>query len=421
MAYKAAKGTYDILPKDIDKWHFVEDVCKKICTSFNYQEIRTPIFESTNLFIRSVGETTDIVSKEMYTFDDKKGRSITLRPEGTAGVVRSYVEHKMFADSNQPTKLFYFGPIFRYERMQKGRQRQFTQFGIEALGSKDPAVDVEVISLVVEILQSLGLKKVKVALNTLGDSESRLKYREALVNHFKPVICDLCGDCKARLEKNPLRILDCKVDREHPAMKTAPKLMDYLNEESRKHFEKVKQYLTDLNIDFVIDNQLVRGLDYYNHTVFEVMSEVEGFGALTTLCGGGRYNGLVQEIGGPETPAVGVAFGVERLILALEAEGVNIPSNNKIDAYIVSLGEKANDFSVKLVNDLRRENLQVEKDYLNRKFKAQLKSADRLNARLAVIIGDDELEKDICIIKNLDTGIQEEVALDKVINYIKNK
>lgn len=415
---QSAKGTYDILPNEVYKWHYVERVLKGLCDRYNYKEIRTPIFESTDLFVRGVGESTDIVTKEMYTFNDKGDRSMTLRPEGTASVARSYVEHKLYAESNQLTKLFYMGPMFRYERMQKGRNRQFHQFGLEALGGTSPQVDAEIIALSVQMIQNIGLKEVTVAINTLGDVDSRKNYRNALVNHFLPHRDELCGDCQKRLEMNPLRVLDCKVDHNHNAMKTAPKMMDYLNEESRTFFADVLSYLDQLKINYTLDHNLVRGLDYYNHTVFEVMSNVEGFGAQTTLGGGGRYNGLVEEIGGPLTPAVGVAFGVERLILALDAEGVEIPNDDYLDAYIVTMDEKTDKFAFGLLKELRDANLKVDKDFFNKKVKNQFKQADRANARFAIVVGESELEAGTVVVKDMKLQEQEVVKVTEVVRYL---
>ncbi|MCZ0756781.1 histidine--tRNA ligase [Anoxybacillus sp. J5B_2022] len=420
MSFQIPRGTQDILPGEVEKWQYVEQLARDICRRYNYQEIRTPIFEHTELFLRGVGDSTDIVQKEMYTFEDRGGRSITLRPEGTAAVVRSFVENKMYGQPNQPVKLYYIGPMFRYERPQAGRFRQFVQFGVEALGSNDPAIDAEVIALAMNVYQSLGLKKLKLVINSLGDVESRKAHRQALIDHFQGRITELCEDCQARLEKNPMRILDCKKDRDHELMATAPSILDYLNEESRTYFAKVQTYLTKLGIRFEVDPRLVRGLDYYNHTAFEIMSEAEGFGAITTLCGGGRYNGLVQEIGGPETAGIGFALSIERLLAALQAEGILLPISARIDCYVVALGEKAKEEAVSLVHALRQAGITAEKDYQDRKVKAQLKAADRLQAQYVAILGDDELEKQIINVKNMKTGEQTEVPLASFVQYVKN-
>lgn len=419
MSISIPRGTQDILPGEVEKWQLIEKNARELCEKFQYKEIRTPIFEHTDLFTRSVGDTTDIVQKEMYTFEDRGGRSLTLRPEGTAAVVRSFVEQKMFGQANQPVKLYYMGPMFRYERPQAGRYRQFVQFGVEALGSADPAIDAEVIALAYSMYKTMGLKRLKLIINSLGDKESRAAHRDALINHFKPRINEFCGDCQSRLEKNPMRILDCKKDRDHELMMTAPSILEYLNDESRAYFEKVQQYLTDLQIPFEVDSNLVRGLDYYNHTAFEIMSDAEGFGAITTLCGGGRYNGLVEEVGGPETPGIGFALSIERFIAALNAENIELPLKESIDVYVVALGEEAKDYSVRLLHQLRQAGFSAERDYLDRKIKAQFKAADRLNAQYVAILGEDELKENKLNVKSLATGEQIEYQLDQFIEKFK--
>jgi histidyl-tRNA synthetase len=416
MSIQIPRGTQDILPGQVEKWQLIEKKARELCEKFQYHEIRTPIFEHTELFLRSVGEATDIVQKEMYTMEDRGGRSITLRPEGTASTVRSFVEHKMFGYANQPVKLYYMGPMFRYERPQAGRFRQFVQFGIEALGSSDPAIDAEVITLAMSLYKELGLKKLKLIINSLGDKESRQAHREALMNHFQPRIDEFCQDCQSRLVKNPMRILDCKKDRDHELMTSSPSIIDYLNDESRSYFEKVQKYLTALDIPFEVDPNLVRGLDYYNHTAFEIMSEAEGFGAITTLCGGGRYNGLVEEMGGPETPGIGFALSIERFLAALEAEQVTLPIEQGIDCYLVSLGEEAKDYTVSLLQKLRSAGFSAERDYLNRKIKPQFKAADRLQSKYVAVLGDDELKANKINVKTMETGEQVEMALDTFIN-----
>lgn len=422
MAIEIPRGTQDIIPGEIEKWQYVEKVARKICQQYQYEEIRTPIFEHTELFTRSVGDTTDIVQKEMYTFFDRQERSITLRPEGTAATVRSYISNRMHGIAKQPVKLYYMGPMFRYERPQQGRYRQFVQFGIEAIGSADPAIDAEVISVAMELYRQLGLKKLKLVINSLGDKASRTNHREALINHFQPSINEFCQDCQNRIEKNPLRILDCKEDSEHPLMETAPSILEYLTEESRNYFEKVKQYLTMLNIPYVVDANLVRGLDYYNHTAFEIMSEAEGFGAITTLCGGGRYNGLVEELGGPENiPGIGFALSIERLLDALDKESVQLPIKTKLDCYLVSLGQAAKDKCVELVHLLRKAGFSAEIDYLDRRIKGQLRAANRLQADYVAIIGDNELNEGIINVKDMETGEQETVPLSSFINYFEKQ
>ncbi|MCM3237119.1 histidine--tRNA ligase [Heyndrickxia oleronia] len=419
MAIQIPRGTQDILPGEVEKWQFIEAAARDLCKKYQYKEIRTPIFEHTELFQKGVGDTTDIVQKEMYSFDDRGGRSLTLRPEGTASVVRSYTENKMFGNPSQPVKLFYNGPMFRYERPQAGRFRQFVQFGVEALGSQDPAIDAEVISLAMELYSRLGLKHLKLVINSLGDKDSRIAHRNALINHFKPRIGEFCSDCQNRLEKNPLRILDCKKDRDHELMKSAPSILDYLNSESKEYFDQVLVYLQELGIEYEVDPTLVRGLDYYNHTAFEIMSNAEGFGAITTLCGGGRYNGLVQEMGGPETPGIGFALSIERLLAALTVEGITLPFEDEIDCYIVALGNEAKHKAMIMLQQLRKEGFSAEKDYLDRKMKAQFKAADRMKSKYVAILGEDELDKGITNLKNMETGEQVEISLVDFINEFK--
>lgn len=418
---QAPRGTYDVLPDQSAKWQEVEQKINDLCRLYQYKEIRTPIFEHTELFQRGVGDTTDIVQKEMYTFQDRGDRSLTLRPEGTASVVRSYVENKLFGMPDQPVKLFYTGPMFRYERPQAGRMRQFVQFGVEAIGSKDPAIDAEVISLAMDLYRSVGLKRLRLVINSLGDTESRVAHKEALVMHFEPRIDEFCGDCQMRLKKNPLRILDCKVDRNHPLMATAPSLADYLNEESQAYFDEVQSYLSSMDIDFVVDPNLVRGLDYYNHTAFEIMSDAEGFGAITTLAGGGRYNGLVEDLGGPESPGIGFAMSIERLLLALEMEKVEIGQSNNLEAYVVAMDESTKKKAFSVVRDLRMNGISADMDFTGRKVKAQMKSADRKGAGFVIVIGETELESGKVALKEMATGEQQEMAFEEIAGTILKK
>lgn len=421
MKMKAPRGTVDLLPEQTRKWQYIEKELRDLCKSFNYEEIRTPLFEHTEVFQRGVGDTTDIVQKEMYTFDDRGGRSITLRPEGTAGVVRAYIEHKLYGSPIQPTKLFYFYQLFRYERPQHGRMRQLHQFGVEVLGSADPSVDAEVIALAMTAYKKLGLRSIKLVINSLGDAESRNAHRQALIKHFTPYIDELCSDCKNRLMKNPLRILDCKADHEHPSMKNAPSVLDYLNEESKEYFNQVKAYLDIMEIPYEVDPTLVRGLDYYNHTAFEIMSEAEGFGAITTLLGGGRYNGLAEQLGGPSTPGIGFGMGLERLLLALEVEGVTLPDETELDIFFISIGEKVQEQTVRLIQQLRLEGLTVDKDYQGRKIKAQFKAADRLSAKYVIILGEDELNNNMVKVREMDTGEEIEVSMEELVKTMKEK
>ncbi|MBX8992325.1 MULTISPECIES: histidine--tRNA ligase [Staphylococcus] len=409
------RGTQDILPGETKKWQFIESRLEELMKLYNYQEIRTPIFESTDLFARGVGDSTDVVQKEMYNFKDKGDRDLTLRPEGTAAVVRSYIEKKMQGQANQPVKLYYVGPMFRYERKQKGRYRQFTQFGVEAIGSEDPSIDAEVLAMVVHIYESFGLKNLKLVINSIGDIDSRQEYNQALVEHFEPVIDDFCQDCQSRLHTNPMRILDCKVDRDKEAVKTAPRITDYLNDESQAYYNQVKAHLDDLNIRYEEDPNLVRGLDYYTHTAFELMIDDPDYdGAITTLCGGGRYNGLLQLLDGPDQTGIGFALSIERLLMALEQEGIELVDEEPLDLFVVTMGDDADRYAVRLLNDLRKQGISVDKDYLNRKIKAQMKQADRLNARYTVVIGDQELEQQRIAIKDMQSGESEEIALDQI-------
>lgn len=418
MKYKIPRGTQDILPAQSKKWQYIEQKAHDLCKRYNYQEIRTPMFEQTELFARGVGDTTDIVQKEMYTFEDRGGRSLTLRPEGTASTVRAFVENKMHGWADQPVKLYYIGPMFRYERPQSGRMRQFVQLGVEAMGSADPAIDAEVIGLAMDFYRELGLKNLKLVVNSLGDKESRNNHRNALIDHFKPRISEFCGDCQSRLEKNPLRILDCKVDRDHELMSSAPSILDYLNEESLDYFKKVQQFLNDMEIPYEVDATLVRGLDYYNNTAFEIMIDGEGFGAITTLTGGGRYNGLVEEIGGPTTPGIGFALSLERLLMALDTQGVELPVEQGLDAYLVTMGDQAKEAAPKLLHQLRKKGLTVDGDYLGRKMKGQMKAADRQQAEYVLILGEDELAQNSVMVKTMATGEQELIKLNEIMEKI---
>lgn len=412
------KGCNDIYGREAKIWKYVDQVIDALMEKYNFNYIRTPIFEATELFHRGVGETTDIVSKESYDFEDKGGRKITLRPEGTAGVVRCYIENKMYGDANQPVKVYYNGTMYRYERPQSGRDRELTQFGVEVLGSDDPLIDAEVISIPVNIFKMLGLKGIKVNINTLGDKESRDKYREVLIEYFKPHINDLCEDCKKRLETNPLRILDCKVDKDLDIMKNAPKTIDYLNEESLNRFNKVKEYLDSLQIDYEVNPNIVRGLDYYNHTVFEIEASVEGFGANNVLAAGGRYNGLVSNLGGPKTCGVGFACGIGRLILALDKEEIILPISDKIDAFIMYVNDEEKKEAIKLCQELRVNGFKVDTEYTSRSLKGQFKQADRLNSKLLIILNSDDLKNNEVKVKNNKTKSEELINLDYLIYYL---
>ena len=414
------KGTYDIYGDKAIEVLYLKKLIEALMDKYNASYFETPIFESSELFHRGVGETTDIVSKETYDFKDRGDRNLTLRPEGTAGIVRSFIENKLYADS-LPLKAWYFGPMFRYERPQAGRYREFYQFGFEAFGSNDPMMDAEVIGIIVNLFNILGLKGIKVNINTLGDKESRENYRKALLDYFKPYLNDLCEDCKKRYEKNPLRILDCKVDRENEIMKNAPKMVDYLNEESKNHFEKVKEYLDALNIDYTINSNIVRGLDYYTHTVFEVEADIKGFGSQNVLAAGGRYDHLVEFIGGPSVPGVGFALGLERLLLALEKEGIDIKEKEPLDVYIFGASKEEKKYILSLGNTLRMNGFNVEIDYNNKSFKSNFKKADSLLAKYIIIIGEEEVKSKIITVKNNKTKEEYKVKLDNLIEFLDEK
>ena len=415
------KGCHDIYGVEAKKWQYVNKVIDDLMNRYNYGYIRTPIFESSELFHRGVGETTDIVTKETYDFVDRGDRNMTLRPEGTAGVVRSYIENKMYGDATQPVKLYYNGTMYRYERPQSGRDRELTQFGVEVLGCDNPMIDAEVISVPVNLFKTLGLQEIKVNINSLGDKESRDAYREALIKYFEPHIENLCPDCKERLKKNPLRILDCKVDKDSDILKNAPITIDYLNEESKARFEDVKKYLTLLEVDYEVDTRLVRGLDYYNHTVFEIEAKVDGFGSNNVLAGGGRYNGLVDLLGGPATPGIGFALGMGRLLMALDLEKIDLPINNSLDAFIMYVSESEKEYAISLTQYLRMNNYKVEMEYMGRGLKGQFKQADRLNSKYLIILNDEDLQNDMVKIKNNETKEEYEVGIDYLIYFFEEQ
>lgn len=412
MAIQRPKGTADLLPDDSLKWQYVEETAKIILGDYQFHEIRTPIFESYDLFSRGVGETSDIVSKEMYDFYDKGKRHMSLRPEGTAPVVRAYVENKLFGpEYAKPYKVYYMGPMFRYERPQGGRMRQFHQLGVEVFGSTNPAVDVESMSLAMDLFKELGLEHLTLVINSLGDSASRIAYREALIAYLEPHFNELSEDSKIRLHKNPLRVLDSKNKKDQEIVQQAPSILDYLSEDSQKHFEQVKEMLDALNIPYTVDSNMVRGLDYYNHTIFEIMSDAPGFGAITTICAGGRYDGLVEELGGPETPGFGFALGLERLMLTLEAEKIDIPNLHELDVYVVGIGEETNVEALKLVQAIRSAGFSAERDYFDRKAKAQFKTAAKLKAKVVLTLGEEELKNGQVNFKVMKNGKESTVSL----------
>ncbi|MCW6663398.1 histidine--tRNA ligase [Aerococcaceae bacterium NML190073] len=401
------KGTEDILPGASYVWQYVEDTARAIFDSYQYKEIRTPMFEAYELFARSVGETTDVVSKEMYDFYDKGERHIALRPEGTAGVVRAYVENKLFGPEHaKPYKVYYNGPMFRYERPQAGRQRQFTQIGAEVFGSTNPAIDAEAIALTWDFFTELGIENITLYINSLGKTADRQAYRQALVNYFEPLKAELSEDSQRRLHDNPLRILDSKDLRDKALVENAPTILDYLSDESHKHFEEVKAMLTALEIPFTVNPLVVRGLDYYQDTIFEIMVDDTSIGAQSTICGGGRYDGLVEQIGGPQTPSFGFGIGLERLILLLEQQQVEIPEEEPLDVYVIGLGEETNQLALQLVQAARKDGLLAERDYMNRSLKAQFKAAAKLKAKLILTVGEEELAAGTVQMKNQESGKQ---------------
>ncbi|SEM50049.1 histidyl-tRNA synthetase [Ligilactobacillus sp. WC1T17] len=421
MKYQRPKGTADILPGESEKWQFVEQKARELFKKFRYQEMRTPIFENFEVFSRTSGETSDIVTKEMYDFFDKGERHITLRPEGTAGVVRSYVENKLYGpEIARPFKTYYIGPMFRYERPQSGRLREFHQIGVEAFGVDNPTLDVEVIAMAIELLKGFGLNSLKLALNTLGDQETRAAYRQALVDYLEPFEGELSDDSKERLHKNPLRVLDSKDEGDQKIVANAPSILDYLTDEAKVHFDTVKSLLDALGIEYTVDSNMVRGLDYYNHTIFEIMSDSKAFnGKWTTVCAGGRYNGLVEQLGGPETPGIGFGLGVERLLLILDAEKEAWKLNNDLDVYVVGIGEATNTESLKLVMSLRQQGLSAERDYLSKKPKSQFKQASKLHAAYTLTIGETELVNKKANLKNMATGEEVSVALADIYHDFK--
>lgn len=412
------KGTYDVNGDLGRKTIRIINLARSLMEKYNYEYWRTPVFEPSELFHRGVGETTDIVTKETYDFVDRGNRNMTLRPEGTAGIVRSFIENKYYANPAQPTKTWYYGPMYRYEQPQAGRFREFYQFGVEVFGTADPAADAEVISIPVNLYKMLGLKGIKVKINSLGDVESRLRYREALLEYFKPHLDLLCEDCRSRYLKNPLRILDCKVDHNLDVMKNAPKIIDYLNEESKKHFDEVLAILDSMEIDYEVDSNVVRGLDYYTHTVFEVETTSDKLGSQNVLCAGGRYNNLVKTIGGVDTPGVGFALGMERLISVLDIEGIDLDARQKLDVFVIPMDPSLKTYTLPLVQSLRLNGFSVDTDYLNKNLKSNFKQADRLNAHFVIIVGTDEIEKNELTIKNNETHEEYKVKLEEIIDFL---
>ena len=419
MLSKAPRGTKDITPKDVYKWHYIEKKFREICALYGYEEIRTPIFEHTEVFSRSVGDTTDVVQKEMYTFTDRGDRQLSLKPEGTAGVIRSFIENKMYADT-QPTKLYYITPCFRYERPQAGRQRQFHQFGIEVLGSDGPSVDAEVISLAVQFFNEMGLNNLSVNINSVGCPTCREEYNRKLKEYLDQKVDVLCETCLERKDKNPMRVIDCKNPHCKENLQDIPFMIDHLCEDCKDHFDKLQTYLKEMDINYVVDKTIVRGLDYYKKTAFEIISN--DIGSQSTVCGGGRYDGLVEMLGGPKgISGIGFALGAERLLLTLENNNIEIENPKSTDIYIATIGDAAKTKSFKLIKDLRTNHISADNDHLDKSLKAQFKYSDKLNAKYTVVIGDDELANDTATLKNMKTSEQTTIKLSKLVDELKKR
>jgi histidyl-tRNA synthetase len=415
--YQAPRGTVDILPEEQAYWRYIEQKASYICGLYGYERIDTPTFENTKLFTRSIGDDTDIVEKEMYSFQDKGGNDITLRPEGTASVCRAYIEHGM-ANLPQPVKLFYLAPIFRYERPQAGRLREFHQFGYEAIGEADPVIDAEVIEMAWRFYESLGLKKLSLLINSIGCKECRSNYLNTLRAYYDRCSAELCKDCQSRRERNTLRLLDCKQPNCQRFVDNAPKSTDYLCKSCAEHFALLKTYLDNLGLPYVLSHKLVRGLDYYTRTVFEIQPEIEG--SQNTIGGGGRYDDLIAELGGKPTPAAGFAAGIERIILNLKRQGIEVPQGNKPGVFVASLGNPARAVAVKLASDLRKAGIGVIQATGDKSLKAQLRQANSLNARYAVILGDEEMAAGVVTLRDMDSAEQETLPIDKLSDRLKS-
>lgn len=418
MLTRAPKGTKDILPEESFLWHYIEDTIRNIAQAYGYKEIRTPVFEHTELFVRGVGNTTDIVQKEMYTFLDKAERSITLKPEGTAGVVRAFIEHKMYAKP-QPTKMYYITPCYRYERPQAGRLREFHQFGIEVFGSKEASIDAEIILLALNLFSRLGISNLSVNINSIGCPQCRPVYHNIIKEYLSDNYDSLCGTCKERFEKNPLRILDCKEESCKSIIDGIPHIIDYLCDECDDHFENLKRYLNAMDINYKVDPMIVRGLDYYTKTVFEIISD--SLGAQSTVCGGGRYDGLVSECGGPETPGVGFGLGLERLVMIIQNQNLQVPDENEVTVFITNVGDEAKTKAFELVTLLRENGVSADMDHLGRSLKAQFKYANKIAARWVCTLGENEIQQNTARVKNMGTGEEEDISLDEFISYFKDK
>ena len=411
---KKIKGTEDVLPKESYRWQFVENVMREEARAYGFKEIRTPVFEHTELFTRSVGDTTDVVQKEMYTFEDKGGRSITLRPEGTAGAARAFLEHGLTNEA-MPQKVSYVTSCYRYEKPQAGRLREFHQFGIECYGTASPAADAEVISVANEVFGFLGIDRIRLEINSIGCPKCRKEYHTALKAYFESRKDELCGTCLDRLDRNPMRILDCKSPVCHEIAADAPIILDFLCDECKDHFEKVKMYLDNMGISYEVNPHIVRGLDYYTRTVFEFLTD--SLGAQSAVCAGGRYDGLVEELGGQPTPGIGFGLCIERLLLRLDETGVEIPKPDALDLYIAPLGDKASVYAQKLIYSLRRAGIKAETDHTGRGLRAQMKYADKLGCRYTLVLGDNETDTGRASVKNMESGEQTETELDKLSEF----
>lgn len=416
MLTNAPKGTKDILPDQVHKWHYVEGQFRDICRRYGFKEVRTPVFEHTELFTRGIGDTTDVVQKEMYTFNDHGNRSITLKPEGTSPAVRAFIEHKLYAEV-QPSKYYYITPCFRYEKPQSGRLRQFHQFGIEVFGTPNMMADAEVISLGYDFLTSLGISEIELRINSVGCPDCRRKHREALRSFLTPKYDELCDTCKTRFDKNPMRILDCKSPICQDLVKGSPMMIDYLCDDCRQAFEDLQNNLKAMEIPFVVDPGIVRGLDYYTKTAFEFVTTK--IGAQGTVCGGGRYDHLVEEVGGPPIPGVGFGLGIERLIMLMEANDAQFPQEGQVDVFIAVMGDAAKAFGLKLCHELRGKGIAAEMDTLARNIKNQFKYANRLDARYTVVIGDNELTEGAATVKDMATSEQQLVNFEDLFDFIK--
>jgi histidyl-tRNA synthetase len=402
---QAQKGTKDVLPQEAYKWHYVEGKLRKIAEEYGCREIRTPAFEATELFTRGVGETTDVVQKEMYTFEDKGGRSITLKPEGTAPAVRAFIESSLYNEA-QPTKLYYFTPVFRYENVQKGRFREHHQFGVEVFGAPAASLDAEVISLAMRAVGEVGINNLKLHINSIGCPKCRKEYNDALKGFLKDNLHNLCKTCNSRYEKNPMRILDCKEEKCKGITKSAPVILDYICEDCKDHMEKLKGYLGAMGISYEVDPYIVRGLDYYSKTVFEIINND------ITVCGGGRYDYLIEQVGGPSMPAVGFGMGLERLIMTIEGAGLEIPKVDHIQLYICSMGDKASFEAVKLTYELRKEGVKCDCDHMGKSVKAQMKYANKLGAKYSLVLGEEELDKRVARLKKMEDGSTIDINID---------